>query len=420
MTSQAKYPCMILMLCFTFSGGSISYAQYEARTSLTGPEAAGQKKEARNVDPSRYNIKLGQFHFLFNAGLNQEYNDNVGLSQNKLETDFITMPHVGVEVLWPISQLNTLNLKFELAYAKYWDHPELDTKNVLLTPGSALDFNFYVGEIHFNVHDRIAILQDPVTISQLSGVSTFQRMDNTLGVGMEWDLNKVFLSGGFDHQTFESLENKFSSLDHSTDTLHMKAGVPIASQWTVGIFSSYSFTEYDKKLIQNGSSGYAVGTFADVIITEYLRGSASIGLQDTSYERTGTIADNTDFQSEIYSASLQNQLNQWLNHSIEFRRYTVLGIGSNFTDTYQIDYKVNAEVIRNVTSSLGFYYQQNKDSQSILAEKSTRYGITTQIGYQLFEPTRVNLGYQRTEKDSNQLTNDYEQNRVFLDIIHQF
>ncbi len=413
--------CGVIFFAAILGHEEVCLAQYEARTSSTGVEAAEIRKESKKTfNPEGYNVKWGPFYMGFNAGFDQEYNDNIGLAQSAKETDFITTPHLGIEAHWPISQLNELALSLELAYAKYWDHSELDTNNILITPNSALDFNVYVSDVRLNLHDKISIQQDPATVSQLSGVSTFQRMTNTVGIGAEWDLNLVTLNGGFDHETFTSLDDQFSSLDRSTDTLSGKAGVKVTSRLTAGPFASYAFTVYDRPLIQNDSDSYTIGVFGDMMISEYLRAEASVASQSTSFDRGGSIRDATDFGSEIYSFNLRNQLNQWIYHTVGFRRNTVLGIGSNFTDIHEVNYQVTGEAFRGVTASINFYYQFFEDSSSLLAEDGDRYGITPQLGYQLFEPTRLSLGYQRTEKISNRSKNNYEQNRIFLNVTHRF
>jgi len=398
--------------------GQMVCGQTVAPISRTGVEAADALKDERLLQKNDYNLKLGTMEFRFDGGLRQEYNDNIGLTENSKQDDFITSPHVGMEVDWPLSQLNGLNLKLDLAYAKYWNHPELDSTTILITPGSLLDFNIFVHDIHFNVHDRLAIQQDPTAVPQLSNLATFRRLTNTAGASMEWDLNKVLVQGGFDHDTFTSLESRFDTLNHATDTVYTKVGCRVSEPWVVGVTGSYTMTEYDKAF-QNGSTGYSGGVFADVVISEYLRGSGDVRFQQSNYDRGGAILDNQDFQSMVFSFSLQNQLNRFINQTAEIHRSAEAGIGSNFTDVYQANYKIAGEFIRNISSSLTFFVEHFEDSQSITSERGFRYGISPQLEYQLFERTRLALGYQRTVKDS-QLALDYEQNRFFIDVSHRF
>ncbi len=408
---------LIMLLGAAFQG-SLVWGQFAAPISSTGVEAADARRAARQNEEHAYNFKLGHVEFRFNGGLRQEYNDNIGLSATTEQDDFITTPHVGMEADWPLSQLNHLSLSLDLAFSKYWNHSDLDSSTVLIRPGSLLNLDIYVRDIRFNLHDIIALQQDPTEVPQLSRISTFRRLTNTVGISAEWDLNKLLLQTGYDHDTFTSLESRFDTLDHSTDRFYAKAGCRVASQWTVGVLGNYTLTDYEKPF-QNNSSGYSAGVFADTVISDYLRGSGEVRFQGTSFDRGGAILDNQDFGAVVFSFSLDNQLNRFIHHSAEVRRMTEPGIGSNFTDVYELNYRATAEVIRHVSSSLNLFFQYYEDSGSSTADQGIRYGVAPQFEYQLFEQTSLTLGYQYLAKDSKKPF-DYEQNRVFIDVIHQF
>ena len=78
------------------------------------------------------------------------------------QSDFIIRPQVNVNALWPITQLNTFKLDLGIGYAFYMDHSEYNTNGLLLTPGSQLAFDIFVGDFRINIHDRFSLEQDPV------------------------------------------------------------------------------------------------------------------------------------------------------------------------------------------------------------------------------------------------------------------
>ncbi len=394
--------------------------QSDAVVSRTGPEAAQARKDAKMADKGGpYNIKLGGIEARFSAGISEEYNDNIGISSTGQQDDFITTPHLGVDITWPFSQLNTLSLKLGISYQKYINHPSQDSSTILIQPDSVLDFDFYAGDVHFNLHDQISLQQDPSQVTQLSNLATFRRLENTAGIGAEWDLNTIMLEGGYDNSVFHSLENRFTFLDRMTHSFHGKAGVKASANVTTGLLGSYSMTEYDQG-VQNNSRAWSSGIFADVIISEFMRGNATVSYQNSEFDRGGTIADNTNFGSMVYSFTLQHQLNQTINHSIGYHRYTSLGIGSNFTDTQELNYQISLELMEHLTTGITFYYQWFEDSKSLSSENGTRFGIGPQIGYSLTESTHLTLSYQYSNRDSNLSTGDYQQNVVRIDLNHQF
>jgi hypothetical protein len=409
--------CRISVILWILAGNA--FAQYEAGVSETGPDSAENRKSVKTFDRGPSNLRVGPVELKFDGGLNQEFNDNINLAATQKEGDWITSPHIGMHAHWPISQLNSLDIILELAYAKYWQHPELDTSTILIRPNSVLDFDLYIKDIHINFYDKIALQQDPATDPQLSNLAAFRRLTNSGGFDAEWDLNKLFVGGGYENDVFKALDDQFAALNRMSHTVRGKVGVRAASTLNVGVLSSYSINEYEQP-IQNNSQNYYTGIFADSIISEYMQARATVGYENFSFDQSGTIGDSSNFESIVYAASLQNQLNRWLSHSGEFRRFATLGIGNNFVDIYELNYQANTDIIRNVASSITFYYQWYHDSPSALAEQGTRYGIGGQLGYQLFEATTLRAGYQRTEKDSNLSVNDYIQNRFFIDVMHQF
>src|SRR6185295_8577221 len=78
-------------------------------------------------EADRYNWALGNFRFGIALGVGIEWNDNINLSDNNRESDFIFRPVLNLEANWKMSDLNTLRFNIGLSYAKYFEHSELDT-----------------------------------------------------------------------------------------------------------------------------------------------------------------------------------------------------------------------------------------------------------------------------------------------------
>jgi hypothetical protein len=407
-------------LCAFLGATDRLLGQFDPSVSMTGVEAATAARDARQqIDDSEATARVGKVSFRIAAGLRQEYNDNINLAATGREHDFITSPHLTLGMHWPISQLNSLDLVLGISYSKYWEHPSLDSDSILISPSSMLDFNVYVGDVHINIHDIPSIQQDPISTSQLSNVTTFRRLSNTAGIAADWDLNKFIVGAGYDYTIFRSMETDFDYLDQDTHDFHGRIGYRFAPQLTFGVQGSYIITEY-QQAVQNNGDTWSAGGYADAILSEYLRGSASVGFQGSVFDNNGTIGDTSSFNSVVFSATLNNQLNRWLNHALTLRRYTTLGIGTNFTDVYRVDYSLNVEVIQQVTTSLNFFHEWFADSAGFAGQKGTRWGVGPTLGYQVTPSTRLTIGYQRTERDANFDFSDYTQNVVFIELNHQF
>ena len=156
-----------LLVCTLF-GAFPAFAQDAVRPSLAGEEAAEARRQ--DIEHIPYNLMTGAIKYRISATLGFEYNDNVNLSENRPESDFIIHPQVTINALWPVTQLNTLRLDLGLGYAFYLDHSGQDTKGVLLAPGSQLALDIFVGDFRINFHDRFSLQQDPISELQVSNV----------------------------------------------------------------------------------------------------------------------------------------------------------------------------------------------------------------------------------------------------------
>ena len=138
-----------------------------------------------------------------------EYNDNIRYSENNEQDDFIISPALSLDAIWPVTQLNTLRLDLGISYAFYLDHPHDDTNGILIAPKSQIAFDIFVGDFRINIHDRMQLQQDPIAEGALSNVANYGRFENTAGVSVLWDLNKILLQVGYDHYNFISTTSAF-------------------------------------------------------------------------------------------------------------------------------------------------------------------------------------------------------------------
>src|SRR5438874_12193124 len=154
--------CKSLALLFVMSilATASIYAQDAVRPSLAGQEAS----EARQQDVSRipYNLLLGPVRFRVGASVSAEYNDNVTYAENNTQDDFIITPNLSLDMIWPITQLNTLRLDLGIGYSFYLDHSQYDTDTILIAPKSQIAFDIFIGDFRVNLHDRMQLQQDPI------------------------------------------------------------------------------------------------------------------------------------------------------------------------------------------------------------------------------------------------------------------
>jgi len=204
------------VIALVLLAASTAPAQQALRNSLAGDAAAEARKIQMESLP--YTIKSGDFKLLVVPSLGLDWNDNVNISKTDPEQDFILKPQMQLDVSYPMTRNNVLSLNAGVGYNKYFDHDQYSTW--FLQSGTELSFDIYVKDFWFNLHDRVNYVQDTSQQPALSGTATYATLNNTAGLGVTWDLNKVTLSAGYDHQTIISpASQQIESQDGATEMI---------------------------------------------------------------------------------------------------------------------------------------------------------------------------------------------------------
>src|SRR5207249_7709564 len=225
------------------------YAQDAVRPSLAGQAAS----DARQQDVSRipYNLLLGPVRFRVGASVSAEYNDNVTYAETNEQDDFIVTPNLTLDMIWPITQLNTLRLDLGIGYSFYLDHSGSDTDAILIAPKSQIAFDIFVGDFRINLHDRMQLQQDPIQEGALSNVRDYGRFENTAGASVLWDLNKLLFQIGYDHYNFVSTTSAFDYLNHNSEIVQGSAAFIVNPTITIGAEGNAVFTRYDQNVLND-------------------------------------------------------------------------------------------------------------------------------------------------------------------------
>lgn len=445
--SAGKIGCALLVLLLF--AAPIVHAQDAIRPSLAGEAASEARRQS--IDKIPYNLQLGPMKLRFSATIGFEYNDNINLAEDgtallpsltgppvlvtiQQQSDFIFRPQLNVNALWPITQLNTLRLDLGVGYAFYLDHPNYNTNGVLVTPGSQIGFDIFVGDFRINLHDRLSLEQDPVAEVGLSNVADYGRFQNTAGVSVLWDLNTAVVTLGYDHYNFISTTSTFDYLDRNAEMLNGSIALTPTSSMSVGLESSFVITYYDQNIL-NDSQTYGVGAFLETQITNYVKLRVAGGYQNIDFDNTGLVNDPNDLQDYYANALLSHRVNSVLTHSISAGHETQLGVNSNFVKLNYVRHTANWNILYRTLLSTELFYEVADDSggsgsllplpglplfNPFVAEHIRRYGGAFTLGYQLTQHVTLGLRYQYTQKDSDQPLRDYRQNRVSLDGTYSF
>ncbi len=430
-----------LVILLALAGAPFLRAQDAVRPSLAGEESAEARRQ--DIDRLPYNLLLGPVRFRVSATLGVEYNDNINLSDDgtatfrslgggrvvvtsRTEDDVIIRPQVNIDAIWPVTQLNTLRLDLGLSYALYVDHSNANTNGILISPGSQLAFDIFVGDFRINIHDRPQLQQDPISEPALSNVVDYGRFENTAGISVLWDLNKALATFSYDHYNYVSTTSDFDYLNRNAEELSGTIQLLLTSTLGVGPEGYFVHNNYEQNIL-NDSDTYSVGGFAEVQLTNFLKVRVAGGYQWMTFDRATVnffgftlFQDQKDQEDWYGNILISHRINAVLKQTLSAGHEHQLGINSNAIKLNYIRHTVSWNILRNTLLSTEFFFEDANESGGFIDEHLHRYGGALTLGYQLTPHVTVGARYQYTQKDSDVTLRDYEQNRVSVDGTYSF
>ncbi|HJT45167.1 MAG TPA: outer membrane beta-barrel protein [Chthoniobacterales bacterium] len=424
-------------------------AQDAVRPSLAGQDAYNARQE--DVSRIPYNLLLGPVRFRVGATVGVEYNDNINYADVNTEDDVIVTPSLTLDMLWPVTQLNTLRLDLGLAYSFYLDHSDNNTDYLLVAPKSQIAFDIFVGDFRINLHDRMQLQQDPVQEGALSNVTNYGRFENTAGVSLLWDLNKILLQIGYDHYNFVATNSDFDYLNRNAEIIGGSAAFIVNPTITVGAEGNAVFTRFDEQANFNGSlndnENYSVGGFAEIALTSNLKARVAGGYQWMDFDNNFVLfpvptplgffvlptPDHKHLEDYYVNGLISHRINAQISQTLSAGHENQLGIQSNYITLNYVRHTVSWNILRNTLVTTEFFYEDAQESGGPLnstlftvlsgqreGEHFHRLGGAVTLGYQLTPHVTLGVRYQGTTKDSNVFLRDYNQNRVSVDGTYSF
>lgn len=415
------------------------YGYRDATPSALTPITPTSPEESEE----KYNIAFGPVRMSVAVGVGLEWNDNIALSQDNRESDFILRPLVNVDFMWPISDQNSLRFSIGASWAKYFDHPEFDSGGVLISPTSELAFTFQVAAFEITLRDRFSYQEEPYNYATLSNVVRYQRYENQAGIDFKWPVNeKLDLKFGYDHYNLWSKNDTFSSDDHAIDTVFVRPTYELSPGFKLGIFGSYSFINFDSSDRADGSN-LLVGPFVDWDINPYFNLYLEVGWQALEYDGTSDFSnsffvqendelfgDLTDDERKLFQDSsssdsiyfkfqLTHKPNDVFEHGILASKTAEIGLSSNYYDLYHVEYGLTYKGLYHTDISPMVFYEYYQTSGD-LSEEAHRTGVALGIRYHLSTSMTLGLDYRFIWKDSNIEGADYYQNLAFLSLYYRF
>jgi len=408
----------MFMCCLCVPALQPARAQESIRPSLAGDTVASLSRPT--IDSSNYNLKLGPALVSLSSGLQLEFNDNVTLSENHRESDLIIRPSINASAVWQVTELNALRLDLGIGYAKYVDHSEFDTGNLLIAPNSNLSFDIYVGDFRITLFDQFSIQQNPVDEITLSRVGKFERFQNAAGLTVTWDLNAVILVSGYTNYLFRSLDSEFQFLDRTEQQFFTAAAVRLNDATKVGVRGTGGIVTYDQAF-QNDGFIYSFGPFVEAQLTPYMRVELEGGYQGGNFETGGLNGDKSNLSGFYGRLLLSHRLNRYWTDGVSIGHEATIGLTTNTTTLTYVRYNADWRVNSRTNLNLAAFYEHGNDSPGVFeSENIDRIGFSVSLGYTIGRHTVTSLAYQYLNRASDLADRSYRQNQLLWSISYAF
>lgn len=430
--------------------GTLLLAQEEARTSIASESAATANKKSDQL--SRYNLRAGPVQFSVNPSLSTEFNDNILFSEKNRESDVIIYPQLGLSAYWPITQMNSLSLRMGVGTARYVDHSDMSTESLYVTPDTELAWNFFVKDFRINLHERFTY-QDTLYngpsfdnimqmggssyygmnglggnnsgyggsmygvggLYNLYGQSRYARYENTAGLSVDWDLNNIVWTVGYDHHNTIPNSPAAEGTELSSEQFYSRLTYIFNPQVKAGLETRVTINARDGNGF-NDSWTLGGGPFVDTTLSSYLHFRVGGGYEEYFYTSS---ANN----GNVYAyAELTHTVNQYLSHTLVLNRQNRLGLNANNFEFTSIGHTATWNVVRNVslTSRLMATFADEFGGDRQFDESTCFYLAGLSAGYQLTQRWGTSASYNYLTSDSNMENRNASSHRVMLGVSYSY
>jgi hypothetical protein len=237
--------------------------------------------------------------------------------------DMIASAYLNLDVNYPISAHNRLSLTASIGVSHYFYHPELapngDGFSLTILPGTALSFDFKVGNVVFTLYDRMSVQPASQDAFALDNSDIFGNFQNDAGIAMNWAINsELNLSLNLNNSILRALQNgtniagqnRFQQYDRTVNSLSGSLAWTPSGTWTVGLEGSYSNINY-KEDYNNDGNTLSGGVFVVLPVTRNTMVRVAGGMQSFDFKtpplfnRTVTDQSLTATQNTITNLNAQ-------------------------------------------------------------------------------------------------------------------
>ncbi len=395
----------------------LTQAQEGIRNAIANQSAAVSRTILTEGMP--YTLKQGDFRMALTPALRADFNDNVNASHSDQLSDEIIRPSLGVNLSYPVTQNNLLQLNAVFGYDYYCQHNSLSTWRI--TSGSQLSFDIYVKDVVVNLHDRFSYMRDTAQEAAVANTANYGNFNNTAGLSLDWALKRITFTLGYDHQNTISGSSEFASQDHSTELPSTRIGYLINPTLSAGLEGTVAFTTYDQPVLNNNTM-YSAGAYAMWHPGPALSVTPRGGYVIAQFDQTSDEIQTADVNTWYLDLSLTHAVTDAISYSFSGGHELRLGISADVIEDTYIRPSVTWHLIRNLTLTTYGKYEHGTEGvggiSGSVAEKYDWFGVGVGLVHALTARLDAGVNYRATIRSSTEISREYTQNIVGFELTY--
>jgi hypothetical protein len=378
------------------------------------------------INDDHYSLRIGRVQLRYDVSLEGIFTDNRNLVDEDKESDFGLRPMLTLGLFYPVNDRQKIQVDVGVGY-QWWSKVQ-EQNRFFVMPRSHLSYVLGVGDVDLSLsnttassseaNSRVEIAGGPAANGVPGSDLAFNRINNTTTLAAGWQPGRMGFRGNYSFLVDRSLNDQFVSLDQNRHTFGGAIDYKVSAPITVGLAGNYSIYTYLED-IQNDGSGYSITPTVAWQLRDNLSFDAAVGYGQSDFDRTGTVQDNDGFSGLTYNVAIRHQLNKRMNHSATFSRGADPGLGSNFTDRFQVGYQFAALISPVLRPFLGFAYESASMS-GVDGEDADLFRVNVGVGYPVLRRATLGLNYNVAWRVADDPTREYMENRVSLTASYRF
>lgn len=378
------------------------------------------------VSDDHYGLRIGRVQVRYDVSVEGIFTDNRNLVDTGKESDFGLRPVLTLGLFYPLNDRQKLQVDVGVGY-QWWANVQ-EQNRFYVVPRSHLSYVLGVGDVDISLANTTASTSEASSRVEIAGGPgangspgsdlAFNRINNTTTLGAGWKPGRMGFRGNYSFLIDRSLNDQFVSLDQNRHTFGGAVEYDVTTPITVGLAGNYSIYTYLEN-IQNDGTGYSITPTLAWQVQDNLSLDAAVGYGQSDFDRTGTVQDTDGFSGVTYNVAIRHQLNKRMNHSATFNRGADPGLGSNFTDRFQVAYQFAAQISPVLRPFLGFSYESASISGDG-GEDAELFRVNVGVGYPVLRRATLGLNYNVTWRVADDPTREYMENRVSLIASYRF